>query len=72
LSIPLENLALFEICLDRNQPIKLDAQSLSNKLIHQRRGGYCYETNGLLALVLEQLGFNVTRLVGRVEQMIDH
>ncbi len=72
MSIPLENLALFEICLDRDQPIKLDAQSLSNKLIHQRRGSYCYETNCLLALVLEQLGFNVTRLVGRVEQMIDH
>lgn len=72
LSIPFENLALFETSLDRDQPIKLDAQSLSNKLIHKRRGGYCYETNGLLALVLEQLGFNVTRLVGRVEQMIDH
>lgn len=72
LSIHFENLALFDTSLDRDQPIKLDAESLSHKLIHQRRGGYCYETNGLLALVLEQLGFSVTRLVGRVEQMIDH
>ena len=71
-SIPFENLALFDTSLNHDQPVKLDAQSLTNKLIHQRRGGYCYETNGLLALVLEQLGFNVTRLVGRVEQMIDH
>ncbi|MBX9598319.1 MAG: arylamine N-acetyltransferase [Burkholderiales bacterium] len=71
-SIPFENLALFDTSLDRDQPIKLDAQSLANKLIYQKRGGYCYETNGLLALVLEQLGFSVTRLVGRVEEMIDH
>ena len=41
-SIPFENLALFDTSLDRDQPIKLDAQSLANKLIYQKRVEYLY------------------------------
>ncbi len=46
--------------------VKLDLPSLETKLVHGRRGGYCYEHNLLLADVLEQLGFRVTRLAARV------
>ena len=59
-SIPFENL---DIHLGR--PIGLDAASLSRKLLDERRGGYCYELNGLFGRVLRQLGFTVTTLVGR-------
>jgi N-hydroxyarylamine O-acetyltransferase len=59
--IPFENL---DILLGK--PIKLDLGSLEQKLIAQRRGGYCFEHNLLFAAVLEQLGFTVTRLLARV------
>lgn len=47
----------------------LSAEALSDKLVGRRRGGYCYEHNGLLGYVLEELGYEVHRLVGRVVWM---
>lgn len=60
-SIPFENL---DILLGR--PIRLDVESLQAKLVHGRRGGYCFEQNALFAAVLEHLGFEVTGLAARV------
>jgi N-hydroxyarylamine O-acetyltransferase len=60
-SIPFENLDIF---LGRS--IKLDPISLVTKLIDERRGGYCYELNGLFCLVLQHLNFTVTPLAARV------
>jgi arylamine N-acetyltransferase len=64
-SIPFENLdPLLGI------PVAdLGPAALTDKLVHRRRGGYCYEHNGLMAFVLEQLGFGVERLAGRVVWM---
>jgi N-hydroxyarylamine O-acetyltransferase len=59
--IPFENL---DVLLGR--PIRLDLPSLQRKLVHDRRGGYCFEQNLLFAAVLEQIGFVVTRLAARV------
>ena len=59
--IPFEN---FDSLLRR--PVLLDAASLQRKLIHDRRGGYCFEQNGLLLLVLETLGFHVRPISARV------
>ncbi|HEV3339767.1 MAG TPA: arylamine N-acetyltransferase [Pirellulales bacterium] len=59
--IPFENL---DIQLGR--PIAIDLPSIQGKLVGARRGGYCFEQNTLLAAALEQLGFEVTRLAGRV------
>jgi len=61
-SIPFENLdPLMGI------PVAdLSVAALTDKLVHRRRGGYCYEHNGLMAYVLEELGFGVERLAGRV------
>ncbi|GGS44437.1 arylamine N-acetyltransferase family protein [Streptomyces cinerochromogenes] len=61
LSLPFENL----------DPVRGTAPSLAPadlmaKMIHGRRGGYCYEHNTLLRLALEALGFRVTPLAGRV------
>jgi arylamine N-acetyltransferase len=64
-SIPFENLdPLLGI------PVAdLGAAALAHKLVSRRRGGYCYEHNGLMGYVLEELGFGVERLAGRVVRM---
>jgi N-hydroxyarylamine O-acetyltransferase len=46
--------------------IKLDVDSLVRKLVEERRGGYCYEQNTLFAAVLTELGYTVSRRLGRV------
>jgi N-hydroxyarylamine O-acetyltransferase len=60
-SIPFENL---DIGLKRR--IRIDEESIWYKLIRQRRGGFCYELNGLFAWLLKQIGFEVTYLNARV------
>ncbi len=60
-TFPFENL---DAVLGR--PVPLDIPSLIAKLIMGRRGGYCFEQNGLLAAVLTTLGFAVTPLAARV------
>ncbi len=60
-TIPFENL---ESILGR--PVPLDLESLQDKLIRHRRGGYCYENVALFAAALDRLGFGVTGLSGRV------
>ena len=47
-------------------PVPLDMQSLQQKLVTQRRGGYCYEHNLLLKHALERIGFRVAGLAARV------
>lgn len=59
--IPFENLD----ALRRTAP-SLAPADLTAKLVHSRRGGYCYEHNTLFSLALETLGFRVTRLAARV------
>jgi len=60
-TIPFENLNPF-----LRWPVRLDAASLQQKLVRDRRGGYCYEHNLLLSHVLLQLGFRVRGLAARV------
>ena len=48
--------------------ITLDA--IEAKLVHARRGGYCYEQNALLQAVLGELGFKVTSLGARVRYQL--
>lgn len=59
--IPFENV---DVLLGK--PIRLDLRGLTEKLVDNRRGGYCFEHNTLLAAALEALGFQVHRLLGRV------
>jgi N-hydroxyarylamine O-acetyltransferase len=47
-------------------PVPLDMPSLQQKLVVQRRGGYCYEHNLLLKHALECIGFRVAGLAARV------
>jgi len=59
--IPFEN---FDICLGKK--INLAPNYLVEKLIHNKRGGYCFELNGLLLMALESFGFDTRALLGRV------
>ena len=60
-AVPFENL---DIGLGR--PILLDPASIEEKIVARRRGGFCYELNGLFALLLRDLGFRVTLLAAGV------
>jgi N-hydroxyarylamine O-acetyltransferase len=48
------------------RPVRLDARSLEDKLIHGARGGYCYEQNLLFAHALRAIGFKVSEHAARV------
>ena len=61
LAVPFENL---DIHLGR--PILLDPAAIFDKIVSRRRGGYCFEMNGLMTTVLRQLGFSVNTLAARV------
>jgi N-hydroxyarylamine O-acetyltransferase len=60
-TIPFEN---FDIFLDR--PIHLEPEKLFQKMVLHRRGGYCYELNGLFLMALNSFGFDARALLGRV------
>ncbi len=60
-NIPFEN---FDIQLGRG--IDLAPEALVAKLVHRQRGGYCFELNGLMLMVLCELGFQARPLLARV------
>jgi N-hydroxyarylamine O-acetyltransferase len=64
-SIPYENL---EIQLGREKTIGEGA--FFDALVGRRRGGWCYEMNGLLTTVLRELEFEVTRIGGAVARKL--
>jgi len=66
-SIPFENLDP----LMGRPVIDLSADALADKMVRHRRGGYCFEQNGLMANALSHLGFGVDILGGRVVWMQD-
>lgn len=57
IAVPFENL---DIHLSR--PILLDERSIYEKIVTGNRGGFCYELNGLFAMLLRSLGYDVTLL----------
>ena len=61
LAITYENL---DVQLGR--PLGLDVGPIYEKLVLRRRGGWCYEMNGLFSWALEAIGFRVTRMAAGV------
>ncbi|SDG87326.1 N-hydroxyarylamine O-acetyltransferase [Lentzea fradiae] len=61
MSVPFENL---DIHMDTR--IELDVPWLYGKIVVRRRGGFCYELNGLFAELLRDLGHHVDLLAARV------
>jgi len=61
LHVPFENLSIHA-----HEPIILDDSALFEKIVTRRRGGFCYELNGLFAALLRELGFEVAMLSAQV------
>ena len=61
LAVPFENLNIHA-----KQPIVLEDGALFTKIVEHRRGGFCYEVNGLFAALLRALGFKVEMLSAEV------
>jgi N-hydroxyarylamine O-acetyltransferase len=64
-TIPFENV---DVLL--RQRIHMEPAAVEAKLVHARRGGYCFEQNTLLRDVLRALGFKVTALLSRVRRNV--
>ena len=63
LAAPFENLSIHY-----GQPIVLRNELLFDKIVRRRRGGFCYELNGMFAWLLRQLQYRVTLLSAEVAE----
>jgi len=61
LRVPFENLSIHA-----GEPIVLNDEALFEKIVTRRRGGFCYELNGLFSALLRELGFEVAMLSAQV------
>jgi N-hydroxyarylamine O-acetyltransferase len=72
-AVPFENLDIH-----RGRRISLDSSRIYEKIVTRRRGGFCYECNGLFAELLVSIGYEVSRvsarmvLGGRIGREFDH
>lgn len=60
-AFPFENLTTLS-----GEPVLIDVPSVEQKILHQGRGGYCYELNNSFLALLQALGFDVRGISGRV------
>ena len=60
-NVPFENLSIHA-----GEPIVLNDEALFTKIVSNRRGGFCYELNGLFSWLLRTLGFEVFMLAAEV------
>ena len=58
---PFENLTTLS-----GEPVLIDLPSIEQKVLHDGRGGYCYELNNLFLALLQDLGFDARAISGRV------
>src|SRR5215207_288146 len=75
----LMNVAFENLSIHAGEPIVLEDDALFTKIVERRRGGFCYEANGLFAALLRALGFEVAMLAAGVARpqggfgpMFDH
>ncbi|WP_018479593.1 arylamine N-acetyltransferase family protein [Pontibacter roseus] len=61
LAVPFENLDIHA-----GVPIELDVERIYDKVVGRRRGGFCYELNGLFFQLLTALGFEAKRISAKV------
>ncbi|MEU9984254.1 arylamine N-acetyltransferase [Streptomyces sp. NPDC050856] len=61
LTVPFENLSIH-----LGEDIVLEEKALLDKVVHARRGGFCYELGGAFGALLRDLGFDVAHLQARV------
>ena len=61
-TVPFENYDLCEL----GRPISLEIEHLYDKIVVNRRGGYCFEMNAAFASLLTALGFDVWPILARI------
>src|SRR5262245_61349680 len=60
---------LFEnLSIQTGGGISVEPDDVARKFLDERRGGYCFEHNVLLAGILRDVGFPVVALLGRVRR----
>lgn len=65
LSVPFEDLTIHS-----GGQVQLQLPLLYDKIVKQRRGGFCFENNGLFSWLLTQLGFQVTLVAAQVKSTL--
>lgn len=55
-----------------DDPLPLEPEQLFERIVVRKRGGYCFEHNGLLFAVLSELGYDATVRLARVINNGDH
>lgn len=63
LNVPFENLDV-----QLGVPLTTDIEAACDKIVVQKRGGWCYEQNGVFGWALSQIGFDVTRVAASVRR----
>ena len=61
-AVPFEDLDVY----DQRIPLRLDRDSLYEKVVERRRGGFCFELNSLFVLLLRALGYDAYSCLSRV------
>jgi len=59
-NVPYENLDILH-----GKYLSLEMEDVYEKIVVRRRGGYCFELNGLFSWLLKRMGFDVTEYYGR-------
>lgn len=59
-TVPYENLDIIN-----KKSISLHIPDIYEKIVVNKRGGYCFELNGLFGWLLSEIGFDVTHFMGR-------
>jgi N-hydroxyarylamine O-acetyltransferase len=67
LTVPFENLDIHW-----KRPITIDTAQFYDKIVGEKRGGFCYELNGAFNGLLRSLGFNTRLISARVFNGTDH
>ncbi len=62
-TVPFENLDVIG-----GRPIELGPEAAFEKVVERRRGGFCYELNGLFEWLLSELGFETTLVSCRMRR----
>jgi N-hydroxyarylamine O-acetyltransferase len=60
-AFPFENLTTLS-----GEPVHIDLPCIEQKVLHEGRGGYCYELNNLFLALLQELGYDARGISGRV------
>jgi N-hydroxyarylamine O-acetyltransferase len=64
----IQRIAFENLDVHLGRRVTLDPETAFSKLVTSRRGGWCYEMNGLFHWVLESIGFRVMAMTGAVKR----